>query len=156
MKKQKSEVSSRKSADMADAAELSTGATRARSALSALLLSIAVFVSGSAHQTPRRVGVPLQQRPAVAATQQTQNIQDVVAKQTALVTEFDVNGLKVLIKRREGSLTVSAGLFLRGGVRNITAENAGGEAVMLAAATDATTRFPPDRMRNELLPQGTV
>src|SRR4030095_2075058 len=44
--------------------------------------------------------------------QQNQALQDVVAKQAALVTEFDVNGLKVLVKKREGSLTVAAGLFI--------------------------------------------
>jgi len=43
----------------------------------------------------------------------------------ALVTEFDVNGLKVLVKRREGSQTVVAGLFIKGGTQNITAANAG-------------------------------
>src|SRR4051812_47579075 len=47
------------------------------------------------------------------------SIQNVEATQAALVTEFDVNGLKVIVKRRPGSLTVSAGLFLRGGSRNI-------------------------------------
>src|SRR3982751_1578707 len=33
-------------------------------------------------------------------------IQNVEATQAALVTEFDVNGLKVIVKRRPGSLTV--------------------------------------------------
>ena len=33
----------------------------------------------------------------------------------ALVTEFDVNGLKVLVKRRENNQTVVAGLFVKGG-----------------------------------------
>ena len=74
----------------------------------------------------------------------------------ALVTEFDVNGLKVLVKRREGSLTASAGLFIRGGSTNITAENAGIEEFMLSAATEASTNFPRDRMRKELARMGTV
>ena len=34
------------------------------------------------------------------------SIQNVEATQAALVTEFDVNGLKVIVKRRPGSLTV--------------------------------------------------
>ena len=46
-----------------------------------------------------------------------------VSDQAALVTEFEVNGLKVLVKRREGSQTVVAGLFIKGGTRNITACN---------------------------------
>jgi zinc protease len=73
----------------------------------------------------------------------------------ALVTEFDVNGLKVLAKRREGSQTVAAGLFLRGGSRNITAQNAGIEALMLLSATEASQNFPRERMRNELARMGT-
>src|SRR5215471_17738560 len=47
--------------------------------------------------------------------QATEALQGVVAKQAALVSEFEVNGLKVIVKRREGSLTVAAGLFIRGG-----------------------------------------
>jgi len=37
--------------------------------------------------------------------------QSVIARQAALVTEFDVNGLKVLVKRARGSLTVAAQLY---------------------------------------------
>lgn len=96
-----------------------------------------------------------QQGKGATATEQ-QTVQSVVAKQASLVSEFDVNGLKVLIKKREGSLTVAAGLFIRGGARNITAENAGIEALMLSASTEATTSFPRDRMRNELSRMGTL
>jgi zinc protease len=92
--------------------------------------------------------------PANATALQT--AQNVVAKQAALVTEFDVNGLKVLVKRREGSLTVAAGLFIRGGSRNITDKDAGIEALMLDVATDASASYPRARMRNELARMGTV
>jgi zinc protease len=83
-------------------------------------------------------------------------IKEVTSKMASLVTEYDVNGLKVLIKRRPGSLTVAAGLFLQGGSRNITAENAGIEALMLEAATESSMKFPRDRMRRELSRMGTV
>jgi hypothetical protein len=46
----------------------------------------------------------------------------------ATITELNVNGLKVLVKERPGSQTVAAGLFIRGGSRNVTAANAGIEA----------------------------
>ena len=84
------------------------------------------------------------------------SVQSVVAKQASLVSEFDVNGLKVLVKRREGSLTVAAGLFIRGGTANINASNAGIETLMLAASTEATTGFPREKMRSELSRMGTV
>lgn len=72
-----------------------------------------------------------------------------------LVTEFEVNGLKVLVKRREGSQTVVCGLFLRGGSRNVTADNAGVEALMLDVATEASATFPRERFRRELSRTGT-
>src|SRR5256714_1447842 len=72
-----------------------------------------------------------------------------------LVTEFEVNGLKVLVKRREGSQTVVAGLFMRGGSRNVTAEDAGIEALMLDVASEATQNFPREQLRRELARTGT-
>jgi zinc protease len=85
-----------------------------------------------------------------------QDFQAVIARQASLVSEFDINGLKVLVKRREGSQTVAAGLFIRGGVENITASNAGVEAFMLNVASEASANFPRDRMRKELSRIGTV
>jgi predicted Zn-dependent peptidase len=67
----------------------------------------------------------------------------------ALVSEFDVNGLKVLVKRREGSQTVVAGLFIKGGARNITAASAGIENLMLDAMSEASVSFPRERLRTE-------
>lgn len=73
-----------------------------------------------------------------------------------LVTEFEVNGLKVLLKRREGNQTVVAGLFFRGGSRNVTEENAGVEGLMLDVATEASANFPRERFRRELSRTGTA
>jgi zinc protease len=77
------------------------------------------------------------------------------ARIAALVTEFDVNGLKVLVKRRAGSQTVAAGIFLRGGARNLTPQNAGIEDLMLETATRASRNFPRERLRSELSRMGT-
>src|SRR6185436_3915839 len=102
------------------------------------LVCLLVFASASA-QTP------------TTSTQTTApDFQSVIARQAALVTEFEVNGLKVLVKRREGSLTVAAQLYLRGGVENINATNAGVEAFMLNVASEASASYPRDRMRKEL------
>jgi len=95
-------------------------------------------------------------KPQVRNEPPQQTVQSVVAKQASLVNEFEVNGLKVLMKRREGSLTVSAGLFVRGGAANINASNAGIESLMLSASTEATTGFPREKMRSELSRMGTV
>jgi zinc protease len=119
---------------------------------SALLITV-LFVGAGYSQTTQPPPRPLTTTPQAQAQQ---SIQSVVANQAALVSEFDVNGLKVLLKRREGSLTVAAGLFIRGGAANINAENAGIETLMLSAATEATTNFPREKMRSELARMGTV
>src|ERR687883_510995 len=82
--------------------------------------------------------------------QAQETVRSIVAKQASLVSEFEVNGLKVLLKRREGSLTVAAGLFIRGGSTNINALNAGIESLMLSVATEASTKFPRTTMSREL------
>src|SRR4051794_27320659 len=87
------------------------------------------------------------QTPTTQTQTATPDFQSVIARQAALVTEFDVNGLKVLVKKREGSATVAAGLFIRGGVENITAANAGVESLMLSVASEASANYPRDRMR---------
>src|SRR6476620_11255610 len=111
------------------------------------LLMLTLFVAGTATTS---------QAAQQGKAQAQQTVQSVVAKQAALVTEFDVNGLKVLLKRREGSLTVAAGLFVRGGSANITAQNAGIESLMLSVATEASQNFPRAKMRTELARMGTV
>jgi zinc protease len=72
------------------------------------------------------------------------------------VTEFDVNGMKVLIKQRPGTPTVAAGLFIRGGVRNTTAENAGIESFALSVATEGGKLFPQQVLRKETARTGTA
>ncbi len=74
----------------------------------------------------------------------------------AAVSEFEVNGLKVIFKRRTSSPTVSAGLFVRGGVRNQTAANAGIENLALSAAVEASKKYPREVLRKELAKTGSV
>ena len=71
------------------------------------------------------------------------------------VTEFDVNGLKVIFKRRPSSPTVSAGLFTRGGVKNQTAQSAGIETLTLTTATEASAKYPREALRKELARTGS-
>ncbi len=77
-------------------------------------------------------------------------------EQATLVSEFDVNGLKVLVKRRANVPTVSAGLFVRGGARNLTEKNAGIESFMLDVATEGSQKFPRETLRRELARTGSV
>lgn len=84
---------------------------------------------------------------------QETNVSD-LSKQAALVSEFEINGLKVLVKRRTASPTVAAGLFLRGGARNLTKETAGIESMMLGVATEASRKYPRGVLRRELAKTG--
>src|SRR6478672_7714380 len=70
--------------------------------------------------------------------------------QQALVTEMEVNGLKVIVKRRAASGTVAAGLFFRGGVRNSTAANAGLENFVLTNMVEGSEKFPREALRREI------
>jgi zinc protease len=138
------------------------GASRLLPAMLSLILTVIAALPFAATAQARSLSV--QSGPERSASSQPQqprvpdqtSIQSVEATQAALVSEFDINGLKVIVKRRPGSLTVAAGLFLRGGSRNITAENAGIEALMLDVATEASASFPRERMRSETSRMGTV
>ncbi len=72
------------------------------------------------------------------------------------ITEFDVNGMKVLLKRRPGTPTVAAGLFFRGGVRNLTDDNAGIESFTLNVAAEGSKVYPRQKLRKETSSVGTV
>ncbi len=81
---------------------------------------------------------------------------DRFSAQVKYVSEFDVNGLKVILKRRPGSPTIAGGLFVRGGARNINEKNAGIEALTLAAAIEAGKRMPRQMVRRELAGMGSA
>jgi zinc protease len=97
------------------------------------LLSIALFLSLFA--------TGLSQSPAVSDN---------------FISEFDINGLKVIVKRRPASPTVSAGLFVRGGVRNQNAANAGIENLTLSVAAESSAKFPRETMRRQLSRMGST
>lgn len=78
-----------------------------------------------------------------------------VANQASQVSEFEVNGLKVLLKRRASAPTVAVGLFIRGGARNLTPENAGIESFMLNVAAEASRKYPREIVRRDLAAIGT-
>ncbi|MFL6230263.1 MAG: M16 family metallopeptidase [Pyrinomonadaceae bacterium] len=130
------------------------GLSGALAAFAARVLMALLFVSVVA-----AVGAPAQtpapSRDALTAAPDAKKIDEVAATAESLVTEFDVNGLKVIVKRRAGSQTVAAGLFVRGGARNVTAQNAGIEALMWDVATEGTQSFPRAVLRKEIARMGT-
>jgi zinc protease len=97
------------------------------------------------------VFVALAALPAAAQNGKIDNI----AEQAAQVTEFEVNGLKVLLKHRDAAPTFAAALFVRGGARNLTDANAGIERLTLSAATEGGKKFPRQVLRRELSRTGS-
>lgn len=122
---------------------------RLRALVAALILLVSATVGLTQTQTPPdvRISTPPSARANPAA---------VVDDSARLITEFEVNGLKVILKRREGNQTAIAGLYIRGGSRNINPDNAGVEALMLDVATEASANFPRERFRRELSRTGTI
>ncbi len=102
----------------------------------------------AAQQPPARIPAPAARDSAGARVE--------VGDALRQVTEFTVNGLKVLVKRREGSQTVAAALYFKGGARNVDADTAGIESLMLDMATESTASFPRERLRRELARTGTM
>lgn len=135
-------------------------ARRAGASLLALaLLAPGLLATAAAQSAGRPSPAPDPQAgpaSAPAVPQPAAGVSRGAADAARLVTEFEAGGLKVLVKRREASQSVVAGLFLRGGARNVTAENAGVEALMLDVATEASQNFPRDRMRRETSRLGTT
>ena len=122
-----------------------------RGGLRSLLLMLALVASATVGLSQAAGDAKTPTLPAARATTAA-----VVDDSARLITEFEVNGLKVLLKRREGNQTVVAGLYIRGGSRNITPENAGIESLMLDVATEASANFSRERFRRELSRTGTV
>jgi zinc protease len=75
--------------------------------------------------------------------------------QSNQISEFTVNGLKVIVKKRVSSPTVSANLFFRGGVSNTTTKNAGIESLMWSVAAEGSKKFPREVLRRELSKTGS-
>jgi predicted Zn-dependent peptidase len=122
--------------------------------LFARLLTTALLVFVVSGASAQQVTPPAT-KDTVAPVADAKKIDEIAATAESLVTEFDVNGLKVIVKRRPGSQTVAAGLFVRGGARNITAQTAGVEALMWDVATEGTQSFPREALRKEEARMGT-
>jgi zinc protease len=71
-------------------------------------------------------------------------------------SQFEVNGLKVILRRNTATDVVAANLYLLGGARQLTPQTQGIEALLFAAAERGSRRFPGPRLRQELARVGSV
>jgi len=62
-------------------------------------------------------------------------------------SEFNVGGLRVILRRNTASDVIAANLFLLGGVQQLTPATQGIEAFLLAASERGTKNYPKDALR---------
>jgi zinc protease len=65
-------------------------------------------------------------------------------------SDFEVNGLHVILRRNTATDVIAANLFLLGGVQQLTPETQGTEAVLLAASGKGSRKFPGPKVRQEI------
>jgi zinc protease len=67
-----------------------------------------------------------------------------------LTVKFDVAGIPVILRRVTANSVVAANLYLLGGVRQLTAANAGIESLLLEASERGTQKYPRDLLRTKM------
>jgi zinc protease len=77
-------------------------------------------------------------------------------RDTAVTTKFDVDGVTVILRRNTANEVIAANLYLLGGARQITAENAGIEALLLLATERGTRKFPGATVRQRTATLGST
>lgn len=98
-----------------------------------LLGQIALIAAAAVPHAAETVRVPL--RTAVVDT---------------ATSDFELNGLHVILRRNTATDVVAANLFLLGGVQQLTTESQGIEALLLTASGKGSRRFPGPKLRQEL------
>jgi len=69
---------------------------------------------------------------------------------TALTTSFDVGGIRVILRQSDANNVVAANLYLLGGSRQVTAANAGIEALLLEVSDRGTKKYPRATLRRKM------
>jgi len=73
-----------------------------------------------------------------------------------LTVRFDVSGIPVVLRRVTANSVVAANLYLLGGVRQLTQENEGIEAMLLEASERGTKKYPRDLLRTKMSRLGSA
>ena len=71
------------------------------------------------------------------------------AQNDTATTSFDVNGLKVIVRRNTANDVIAARLFLLGGTQQLTPAIQGIEALLLRASERGTKNFPREAVRQQ-------
>jgi zinc protease len=77
------------------------------------------------------------------------------AQADTATSTFDVNGLKVILRRNTANDVVSANVYLLGGTQQLTPATQGIEWLLLHASERGTKRFPREKVRQLMSQLGT-
>jgi len=69
-------------------------------------------------------------------------------------TSFDVNGVKVILRRNTANDVIAANVYLLGGTQQLTPASQGIETMLLRASERGTKRYPAERARQALARTG--
>jgi zinc protease len=69
---------------------------------------------------------------------------------STMTTSFDVGGIRVILRQSDANNVVAANLYLLGGARQITASNAGIEALLLEVSDRGTKKYPRATLRRKM------
>jgi zinc protease len=67
-----------------------------------------------------------------------------------MTSSFDVGGVKVILRESNANNVVAANLYLLGGTRQVTAANAGIEALLLEVSERGTKNYPKAMLRRKM------
>ena len=73
-----------------------------------------------------------------------------------VTTSFDVGGIRVILRQSDANNVVAANLYLLGGSRQVTAANAGIEALLLEVSDRGTRNYPRAQLRRKMSLLGSV
>ncbi len=78
------------------------------------------------------------------------------AQSDTATTSFDVNGLKVILRRNTANDVVAANVYLLGGTQQLSPATQGMEALLLSASERGTKHFPREAARRVVAQLGSV
>lgn len=74
---------------------------------------------------------------------------------SALTNSFDVSGIQVILRQSTANNVVVANLYLLGGTRQVTAQNAGIEPLLLEVSDRGTAKYPRATLRRRMSALGS-
>ncbi|MEO5589637.1 MAG: pitrilysin family protein [Gemmatimonadaceae bacterium] len=74
----------------------------------------------------------------------------IVLALSTMTSSFEVDGVRVILRESDANNVVAANLYLLGGSRQVTAANAGIEALLLEVSERGTSKYPKNTLRRKM------